>query len=458
MKFKEIRFDFGRKSFPIRIPDHTDIYPMGKASPLSNPGETIRSALRNPSDCPPLKELVKQKLLHNPQAKAVVVISDSTRPVPYTGDSGILVPIIEEMIGAGLKPSQIRLLIATGTHRPMNSKELREFLDPKIFSWGLQIINHVCAQSKELICVGRTKLGGEILINRNYMESDIKILTGLVESHFMAGVSGGRKSICPGLLSEKSTHILHNGPILSSEKARDLVLPGNPVHEETLRVAKMAGCDMIVNVTLDSSYRITGIFAGDMEEAHLEAVKKLQSYVAIPVHKKYDIVITHAGFVGVNHYQAAKGALIGIPLLNKNGIYLLAALHTDIDPIGSSNYKDMMRLLGKLGSKKFLDRIMDPSWTFTPDQWEAQMWTRLFMITAPENLLYCSLEISKDAFTWLPGIDARALVPETDDLKELIEETLNWAVEKFRTRFSREPQIAVLPDGPYGIPVYKEAI
>ena len=101
---------------------------------------------------------------------------------------------------------------------------------------------------------------------------------------------------------------------------------------------------------------------------------------------------------------------------------------------------------------------MSPSWTFTPDQWEAQMWTRLFTITPPENLLYCSLEIPEDAFTWLPGIDARTLVPKTDDPKELIEGTLNWAVEKFRARFKREPQIAVLPDGPYGVPVYKEEI
>lgn len=453
---KEVILNLGQISFPLRIPDHTDVYPMGKVSLLSNPEENIRDALTHPIDCLPLKELIHQKLQANPEARAVVVISDNTRPVPYSGSSGILFPLIDEMIKAGLKPSRIRLLVAAGTHRPMNDKELRKMLDPRIFSLGLPLIHHDSRNSNDLVSIGKTELGGEILINRNYVESEIKILTGLVESHFMAGASGGRKSISLGLLAEKSTFLLHGGPILDSPYARDLVLEGNPVHEEALNIAKLAGCDMIVNVTLDSNYKLTGVFAGHLESAHLASVRKLRSYAAIPVEHKYDLVIGHAGFVGVNHYQAAKGALVCIPLLKENAICILAAYHTDLDPIGGPNYKRMMRLLGELGTEKFMNMILDPSWNFVPEQWEAQMWTRLFRKIPPENLIYCSLEIPEESSSWLPGTDARTIVPEAESLKELVERSILWAVKELRHRLGREPRVAFLPDGPYGVPIEKK--
>jgi nickel-dependent lactate racemase len=450
---KEVILNLGHSDFPVRVPDHTDVLPMGKALPLSNPEEKTRNALANPINSPALRTLVSQKLKANPKAKAVVVISDNTRPVPYKGKSGILFPIIDEMIKAGIPPSQILLLVATGTHRPMNEKELRKMLDSRIFSLGLQIINHDSRNSSDMVSVGKTELGGEILLNRYYMESDLKILTGLVESHFMAGVSGGRKSICPGLLSESSTYVLHSGPVLASPKAADLILEGNPVHEEALRVARMAGCDMIVNATLDSNYRLTGIFVGHMESAHLAAVKKLRTWAEIPVKKEYDLVLSHTGFVGVNHYQAAKGALTCIPLIKKGGICVLAAQHTDPDPIGGANYKRMIRRLGELGEKKFMETILETSWIFVPEQWEAQMWARLFKKIPPEDLIYCSLEIPEESFSWIPGTDARTLATKAKTLKELVEMSFAWAGEKLRLRLGREPQIAFLPDGPYGIPV-----
>jgi len=447
-----IEFDLGHMRLDVKVPHQADILRMGKVLPLADPKQEIQNALRSPISSPPLKSIVMGKLATNPKATAVIVISDNTRPVPYSGEEGILLPIVEAMEDAGLPKSQILILVATGTHRPMTDKELFDLLDPKIFQKGIQIVQHDCRDKKELVHIGSTKIGGEIHINRTYMEGDIRILTGLVESHFMAGVSGGRKSICPGLLAEDSTHILHSGPILASPKARDLVLDGNPVHEEILAVAQMAGGDMIVNVTLDANYRLTGVFAGDLEKAHIEAVEKLRSYVAIPAHGTYDLVITHVGYVGMNHYQAAKGALVCMPLVKPNSICLLAAPHTDPDPIGSANYKAMMRLLGEKGPEKFLEIILDPSWTFVPEQWEAQMWANLFLKTPPQNLLYITQDISRDSFSWLPGTDARSLSPKAPDLEELVAASIGWALDFLHKKLKREPAIAVLPDGPYGIP------
>jgi hypothetical protein len=142
-------------------------------------------------------------------------------------------------------------------------------------------------------------------------------------------------------------------------------------------------------------------------------------------------------------------------VIKQQGICILAAYHTDKDPIGGENYKRMVRLLGEVGSRKFIQMILDPAWTFVPEQWEAQMWTRLFEKTSPENLLYCSLEMSEDDFEWIPGIDARTVVSESTSLQKLMNKTIQWAFNKLFKRLGRVPMVAVLPDGPYGIPLNK---
>lgn len=450
---KSVHMNLGHTRITVDVPAEADILSMGFCPPLEHPKQEIEKVLANPNSGPSLKKIVQKKLKNFPQAKAVVVLSDNTRPVPYRGEEGILLPILDILLEAGLIPPQIRLLIATGTHRSMTTKELESQLDTRVFSLGLEILQHDCRDSSQLIFLGKTKIGGDIFINKAYMDSEIRILTGLTESHFMAGVSGGRKSICPGLLSEASTQVLHGGHILSSSFARDLVLKDNPVHLEATRVAKMAGCDMVVNVTLDANYSMTGVFAGDMETTLLNAYEKIKSYAAIPVGQKYDIILTHAGFVGVNHYQAAKGATLCAQIIEDNGICILAAHHTDVDPIGGKNYKRMMRFLGEVGTRTFCQKILDPSWAFVPEQWEAQMWTRLFKKTPPENLLYCTLDIPQDAFSWLPERDARSIAPEASTLEELVVKSLQWAIGKKSEQLKRDPKVAVLADGPYGIPV-----
>lgn len=451
---KKAPLNLGRQQFSVDVPDNTDVLSMRRTEIVQEPRLEIGKALDNPIACPPLKELVKLRLREKPQAKAVVVISDKTRPVPYRGESGILTPLLKRMMEAGLSPGLIKLLVATGTHRKMSGEELEDMLDPEVFSFGIEIVQHDCRDDGQLVPLEKSAAGDQILINRTYLESDIRILTGLVESHFMAGVSGGRKSICPGLVDERSTQILHGGPILSSPFARDMILKGNPVHEEATRVARQAGCDMIVNVTLDSDFMLTGIFAGDLEEALLRAYEKIKTYVTIPVRQKYDIVLTHAGYVGVNHYQAAKGAVLCEPILESGGMCLLAAYHTDPDPIGGQNYKRMIRLLKETGAEAFMSKILDPSWTFVPEQWEAQMWAKLYSTIPPENCLYCTMDIPEEAFSILPEKDARTLVPAAESLRELTQKALDWSVAEKERRLGHAPKIAVLADGPYGIPLF----
>ena len=153
---KEVVLSLGQKSFPISVPDSTEILSMGKAPLLFNPEEKIYDALANPIDSLPLKSLVRKKLQENPDANAVVVISDNTRPVPYSGKSGILYPVVDEIVKAGLPASRIRLLVASGTHRPMKEEELKRMLDSRIFGLGVEIINHDSRNPDDLISAGKT--------------------------------------------------------------------------------------------------------------------------------------------------------------------------------------------------------------------------------------------------------------------------------------------------------------
>ena len=278
---KKISIQLEKETVEINLPDNTEILSTELAKPLSDPAFFIQKALADSIDSPSLDKVIEQKLKKNPEAKAVVVISDNTRPVPYKGEAGILWPIIERLLAKNISNDRILILVATGTHRPLIAKELGEILDPRVFDYEIPIKNHNCRDKNNLTYLSKTNRGSSVYINRDYMKADIKILTGLVETHFMAGASGGRKSICPGLIGEESIYIFHGAPMLASPKSSDLIIDGNPCHQEALEIAKKAGADYILNVTLNQDFKITGVFAGDLEKAHEQAVKQIKKYVTI---------------------------------------------------------------------------------------------------------------------------------------------------------------------------------
>ena len=171
---QNVLFELGYSRFPIEIPEHTDVLRMGKPEVLRNPSQAIVDALRSPVNCPPLSQIIRDKLRSNPNAEAVIVISDNTRPVPYSGESDILFPIINEIMRSGLSPKNIHLLVATGTHRTMDEQELREMIDPRTLALDLSITSHDSRNMKGMIKVCHTEYGGDIFVNRIYIQSDIK--------------------------------------------------------------------------------------------------------------------------------------------------------------------------------------------------------------------------------------------------------------------------------------------
>jgi lactate racemase len=428
-KKKTITLQYGNSRAEISIPDYADVLSANEPDCLTAPAKVIQKSMDEPIGTEPLEKLAQRC------KTAAVVVSDNTRPVPYRGDNGILPPIINVLRNAGI--INIKIIIATGTHRPMAEAEIRQMLGDCAFQDGIKIINHVCTDESMLRCIGRTNRTLEVMVNRHYLDAELKIVTGLVEPHFMAGFSGGRKAICPGICGQKVTYGFHSAEILNEKNSTTLILEGNPCHEESLQIAKMAGVDFAVNVTINANGKITGIFCGELEKSHLTAVNFLKHYATFKINKLYDVVIAQSGHVGVNHYQCAKVALEATRAVKRDGRLIILADITDPDPVGGENYKKVLGMMKRLGSKNFLDHILSKDWTFVPEQWQVQMWAKVFeRLKTPENLYLCT--------------------PQQEKLKANLFLESNVSISRVQNIIDKVIQpdhsVLVMPNGPYSIP------
>ena len=460
----DIRNPFGDRYEDLNFPGHTQVVRMREPVLVKNPKQAIVDALEHPIASAPLSEIARGKLAARKakdggQATAVLVVSDNTRPVPYKGEEGVLFPIIEALRKEGYRTQDILILIATGTHRAMTQEEIARMIDPQVLQMGIPVVNHDCRDDSMLTYLGNTKRGTEIYIDTRYVHADLKIATGLVESHFMAGASGGRKAICPGLIGEKSTFIFHSAALMADANSRDLNLAGNLVHAEAVEVATTAGIDFLVNVTLDHSFHITGIFFGDFIKAHEAAVEHIAKSVRVPA-AEADVVVTHGGFVGINHYQTAKCAVASLGILKKNGYLVIIADTTDCgNAVGSINYRTTLALLKLVGAEAFLKTITSPDWTFIPDQWQVQQWAKVFERIPQDHLLFYSPSLDEIWWPGVPGVNLRKALPAPEQAQPssaCLRLAVERALEQVAARTGKsldELRISWINDGPYVIPV-----
>ncbi len=456
-----VDLEYGEASLRVLLPRH-DICRMKHAEVLANPRLDILRAFREPIGAPPLEEVVRAAAPDRPAAEktVAVTVSDITRPVPYRGEEGILQPLLAALEAAGIERRNVRIIIGTGMHRPSTPEERVQMYGEEVVGGDYMFADHDSCDASALAYVGRTRRGTDVSLNRLFAEADVKITTGLVESHFMAGASGGRKSVCPALMDYRSISVFHGPDILEDERATNLVLDGNPCHEEALDIARQVGVDFSVNATLDDQLRPTGFFAGDLERAHLAAVDTIRSYVAVPMSRQYDVVLTHAGYVGRDHYQTVKAAVNALPIVRPGGTVIVAAHNCDAEPIGSRNYRDLLRELKERGPEGYLAMLREEGWRFTVDQWEPQMWGKVLRRIGDEGLLYCTTSIPEEDFSFLPGIPGyRFLQPEErckgDDLevaRAMVQNAVRYAVGRVLTKEGRMPSLCYITEGPYAVP------
>ena len=187
----QITLDYGRTGLAVTLPDHGVFGPLEirNATPLADPAAAIAEAIARPIGSPPLAQLARGR------RNACILICDITRPVP---NRLILPQLLRTLETEGIARKDILILIATGLHRPNEGAELEEMVGPEIAA-NYRIENHHGKELAEHDYLGETPNGVPVYLDSRYVRADLKITTGLIEPHLMAGYSGGRKVICPGI-------------------------------------------------------------------------------------------------------------------------------------------------------------------------------------------------------------------------------------------------------------------
>ncbi len=414
------RLEYGRTGLDVELPDDRPVRELAykDAVPLADPEASLREVLAAPIGTPPLSELARGR------RDACVVICDITRPVP---NEMILRPLLRTLEAAGIARHDILLLVATGMHRASTPDEVLEMVGREIAE-NYRIVNHHGQVLDEHTYLGDSPRGVPIWLDSRYLNADLKITTGLIEPHLMAGFSGGRKVICPGIAALETVKVWHGPTFLEDPRADCGILDGNPVHEENTWIAKKAGCDFIVNVVIDAERRPLKWVAGDMEEAFLAGTEFVRGVVTDTVPEPFDVVVTSsAGYpLDTTFYQAVKGLTGALPIVKQGGTIILAASLTE--GIGSPEFQQLFDENASL--EEFVERILGEDY-FVMDQWQLE-------------------ELAKVRRKAKVKIVSDGLPPET--INRLFVEaapSVEAALDASLSEYGPDATLAVIPKGPY---------
>lgn len=338
----DVLLPYGKSKICVRVPTRNL---LGSIEPKEKPGARdpraeIEGALRSPLDSKRLNKIAK------PGNSVAIVIDDATRPVP----SYLMVPpLLDELRVAGVKDENITIIFACGTHGPVPYEKAVSLLGEKVVD-SIKTVSHD-QKAQDLINVGTTeKHKNKVLLNRAYVEADVRVITGDVNFHYMAGYGGGRKSILPGISGEET--IEHNHAMLLDARrhmlSRTGSLNGNPVHEDMVEAARLARVDFALNVVMNGGHEIVKAFAGSLDQVFLEGVKLVDEMYRLHVDRCAEIVIVSPGGhpADLNLFQAYKAVDNALAIVKQDGVIILVAELPDGH--GNQNFYNWMIKFGEL--------------------------------------------------------------------------------------------------------------
>lgn len=415
-----IELAYGRGHLSVELPDKrtTVIEPSHKPG-LSDERAAVIAALEKPVGAPPLRELIK------PKDKVCIGFTDITRATPNER----LIPWLLEHL-SHIPRENITLLNALGTHRPNTPAELEKMLTPAVVR-DYRVLNHEPENPYALKQFGTTRDGTPALINRHMAEADVRITTGFIEPHFFAGFSGGPKGIMPGLAGLETVMSNHGEKNIGDPKSTFGMTEGNPIWEEMRDIALRVGPSFLLNVALNEQRQITGVFAGDLLEAHKVGFEFVRRSAMQRVKTPYEIVVTtNSGYpLDQNLYQGVKGMSAGARIIQEGGMLILACECREGVPANSP----LDKLLRSAGSPEEILTLLATPGFVRPEQWQAQI--QALIQRKARVLVYSALpdEVVREAH----------LTPCHD---------IGQAVEERLAQLGPDARVAVLPQGPLTIP------
>jgi nickel-dependent lactate racemase len=416
----KVHLQYGTSGLDVDIPSsRVTVVTPRFVEGLEDEAAAFREAVRAPLGTAPLREIVKA------QDRVAVVIPDVTRPLPT---ARLLPWLFEEL--RHVPAERFTIVNGTGSHRANTPQELAAMVGPEVYG-RYRVVNHTAHDESTLRPVGQAKDGLPVLMNREYVEADRRIVLGFIEPHFMAGFSGGYKGIFPAVADIAAIMRYHDARTIGDPHSTWGLLEGNPTQDIIRWNGALLPLDFCLNVTLNRDRRITRFFCGDPIRAHGAgcAFSKVTAMVAcdepFPV-----VVTTNSGYpLDQNLYQAVKGMSAAAQVVAEGGFIAAASRCNDGFP-AHGNFKKL--LFEHDSPQAMLDTILRPGFSLY-DQWEAQLLGNiclkarvgLFSELAPEEVKRAHLEPLAD---------------------------VGDGVAREVARLGGDAPVAVLPEGPMTIP------
>ena len=422
---RKVHLQYGHDGLEISLPSERVTVLEPRFVPgLPDEAAAFREAVRQPIQTRPLRELITA------QDRVAIVIADLTRPLP----SDRLLPWLLEEI-AHVPDQQVVIINGTGSHRINTPEELKRMVGAEILR-RYRVVNHNSHDRSTMAVAGRAPGGREVLLQRDYVEADKRIVLGFIEPHFMAGFSGGYKGIFPAIADIDSIIHYHRAEVIGDPRSTWAILEGNPTQEQIRFYGSLIPVDFCVNVTLNRRREITRFFCGEVLAAHEAGCRFSKETAMVPCPEPFPIVVTtNSGYpLDQNLYQAVKGMSAAAQIITPGGLILAASRCNDGFP-DHGNFKKL--LFEHPTPEAILETVLAPGFLLF-DQWEAQL---LAMIRRQARVgLYSELP---------PDEVRRAHLEPVEDLSAAVAAEL--------ARIGSDAPIAVLPEGPLTIPYLPEA-
>lgn len=416
----KVKLAYGQGHLTVEMPeDRTTVIEPSHTAGLADEHRAVLRALEQPIGARPLREWIK------PGDRICVAFTDITRATP---NERIIPWLLEHL--SSVPRDQITLLNSLGTHRPNTPAELEKLLTPEVVR-QYAVLNHEPENPAALVPFGQTRDGTPALINRYFVEASVRIVTGFIEPHFFAGFSGGPKGIMPGVAGLRTVMSNHGAKNIGDPRAAFGITVGNPIWEEMRDIARRVGPSFLLNVTLNEERAITGVFAGDLLEAHKVGIEFVRQSAMQKVKSPYEIVVTtNSGYpLDLNLYQGVKGMSAAARIVKEGGTIILACECREGVPAGSP----LDQLLCSAASpEEILTMLATPGFV-RPEQWQAQI--QALIQRKAHVLVYSSLP---------DEILRRAHLAPCHDIGATVANCLKKADSGAR--------VAVLPQGPLTIP------
>jgi nickel-dependent lactate racemase len=421
---------YHKGTLEIDLPDWAKVDVIAKPSmpAVSDATLAVEEALNQPVGSAPIEVIAKGA------KTACLVICDITRPVP---NHLFLRPVIERLHRAGVPLSGITVLVATGLHRPNEGDELAELIGDAWVLEHVNCVNHFARNDDEHADLGKTPTRGTIVrIDQRFTDADVKIVSGLVEPHFMAGYSGGRKVIAPGIAHAETITTFHNAAFMGNPNATNCNFDRNPLHEEQLEILKLLGHPekpiLAVNTIIDEARRLSFINFGDVLASHVEAVNYVKQFCEVKLTQRYQTVVTSsAGYpLDKTYYQTIKGMVGAVNAMAAGGQLYIASKCSE--GLGSEEFREALRRLKLLGVDPFDAAIHEQTHAHI-DEWQVQ---KLL-----EPMRRGRVYLYSDGLS-----DDEKVITNVTCVGSLQDALVKRVVER------PEERIALIPEGPYVIP------